>query len=95
MRTRPSPSGGVGRTRERLRRATAERASQIVASAALPTPTHDQIAIRAYEIFLGRGAADGDDIQDWLFAEQELLIQMMAFAENADAASDADQPSRS
>jgi hypothetical protein len=93
MRIRPSPSGGVGRTRERLRRATAERASQIAASAALPTPTHEQIAARAYEFFLGRGAADGDDIQDWLSAEQELLIQMMAFAKNADAISDADQPS--
>jgi hypothetical protein len=94
MRTRPSPSGGVGRTRERLRRATAERASQIAASAGLPTPSHEQIANRAYEIFLRRGAAHGDDIQDWLSAEQELLIQMMAFTGDADAASGADVPDR-
>jgi len=94
MRTRPSPSGGVGRTRERLRRAAAERSSQLDPSATLSAPTHEQIAVRAYEIFLRRGSSHGDDMQDWLSAEQELLIQLMAFASTADAASDASQPSR-
>jgi hypothetical protein len=35
-------------------------------------PTEDEIAIRAHEIFLERGAAPGHDLDDWLQAELEL-----------------------
>jgi DUF2934 family protein len=35
-------------------------------------PTNGQIEERAYEIFLERGATDGDDLADWLKAEEEL-----------------------
>jgi hypothetical protein len=35
-------------------------------------PTQDQIAARAYEIYLQRGATPGDPMQDWLRAEHEL-----------------------
>lgn len=35
-------------------------------------PTQDQIAARAYEIYLERGATPGDPMQDWLRAESEL-----------------------
>jgi hypothetical protein len=35
-------------------------------------PTNDEIAARAYEIFLHRGGAHGSDLEDWLQAEQEL-----------------------
>jgi len=35
-------------------------------------PTHDQVAQHAYEIFLARGATDGQDVEDWLHAETEL-----------------------
>ena len=38
-------------------------------------PTRDQIEVRAYEIYLQRGGADGNDVQDWLQAESELLAQ--------------------
>jgi hypothetical protein len=34
--------------------------------------TDDQIRQRAYEIFLARGAAQGQDVEDWLRAEREL-----------------------
>ena len=35
--------------------------------------THEQeIRIRAYEIYLQRGAESGDDAQDWFQAEREL-----------------------
>ncbi len=34
--------------------------------------THDRIAQRAFEIFLGRGGTHGQDFDDWLRAEQEL-----------------------
>jgi uncharacterized protein YndB with AHSA1/START domain len=39
---------------------------------AVGTPTHDQIAIRAYELYLERGRAPGNVQQDWLEAEREL-----------------------
>jgi hypothetical protein len=34
--------------------------------------TDDQVAQRAYGIFLARGATHGQDIEDWLRAEREL-----------------------
>ena len=40
--------------------------------AAAAKPTQDQIAARAYEIYLERGATPGDPMQDWLRAEHEL-----------------------
>jgi len=36
-------------------------------------PTNEEIALRAYDIFLKRGGSDGCDLQDWLQAEKELL----------------------
>ena len=33
---------------------------------------HDDIATRAYELFLRRGAQHGQDLDDWLAAEREL-----------------------
>lgn len=35
-------------------------------------PTNEEIAQRAYELFLTRGAFHGSDIDDWLEAEREL-----------------------
>jgi hypothetical protein len=32
----------------------------------------EQIAARAYELYLARGAADGQDFDDWITAEREL-----------------------
>ena len=34
---------------------------------------HEQIAHRAYEIYLERGALRGRDLDNWLAAEQELV----------------------
>jgi hypothetical protein len=36
-------------------------------------PTHQQIASRAYQIFLERGREPGHDVDDWLQAEYELM----------------------
>ncbi len=44
-------------------------------TAAKSKPTQDQIAARAYEIYLDRGATPGDPMQDWLRAEHELAAQ--------------------
>jgi hypothetical protein len=35
-------------------------------------PSEQDIAIRAHELFLKRGAVDGHDLEDWLQAEREL-----------------------
>ena len=36
-------------------------------------PTQEEIALRAYHIYLERGGAPGDPRADWLRAEAELL----------------------
>lgn len=36
-------------------------------------PTHDEIALRAYLIFLQRHGAPGNPSEDWLRAERELV----------------------
>jgi hypothetical protein len=36
------------------------------------SPTTDEIAKRAYEIFLRRGSRNGHDMEDWLEAERQL-----------------------
>lgn len=48
-----------------------------VRTAAGPTPqeelpTQKEIAQRAYELFLARGAGQGQEVDDWLQAEAEL-----------------------
>lgn len=35
-------------------------------------PSHGEVARRAYELFLARGAHHGSDHQDWLEAERQL-----------------------
>ena len=37
-----------------------------------PLPPHEEIAGRAYQLYLERGSTHGNDIDDWLAAEQEL-----------------------
>jgi hypothetical protein len=45
-----------------------------VTSALRNSPTHEQIARRAYEIFLARGSTPGNPEHDWLQAERELSL---------------------
>jgi hypothetical protein len=37
------------------------------------SPTHQEIAARAYQLYLERGRQNGYDIDDWLQAEYELM----------------------
>jgi Protein of unknown function (DUF2934) len=41
--------------------------------AAEASPSHDEIEVRAFQIYIERGGAYGHDIEDWLKAERELL----------------------
>ena len=36
------------------------------------TPTHDEIAQLAFNLYESRGRQDGHDVEDWLRAEEEL-----------------------
>jgi Protein of unknown function (DUF2934) len=36
-------------------------------------PTHEEIALRAYHIYLQRGCAPGNELEDWMQAERQLL----------------------
>ena len=38
-----------------------------------PIPSHEQISLRAYQIYQSGGCADGRDKQDWLQAEREMF----------------------
>jgi hypothetical protein len=40
-----------------------------------PAPTHDEIALRAYHIYIQRSGASGNPFDDWKQAEQELLAE--------------------
>lgn len=37
--------------------------------------TDEQIRLRAYDIYLARGATTGNELTDWLQAEKELLTE--------------------
>lgn len=37
-------------------------------------PAKEQIALRAYEFYLARGCEHGMDVDDWLAAENELIL---------------------
>ena len=36
-------------------------------------PTRAEIELRAFQIYVGRGSAQGNDLEDWLQAESELI----------------------
>jgi Protein of unknown function (DUF2934) len=46
--------------------------SHAVDTSANHAPNHDEIRIRAYEIYLERGGLPGTELDDWLQAEREL-----------------------
>lgn len=41
--------------------------------AAKSSPTREQIALRAYELYLERGGEPGRELEDWTRAERELV----------------------
>jgi Protein of unknown function (DUF2934) len=49
-------------------------------------PTHEEIGLRAHEIFIERGGAHGHDMEDWLEAERQLLDERAKTRLKANAA---------
>jgi hypothetical protein len=50
-----------------------ERQKGVAMSEIEKSPTREEIQLRAYEIYLKRGDAEGNAVEDWLAAERELL----------------------
>jgi len=54
----------------------ADMPAQFHRDAGVPVrPGHDEIAVRAYELFLERGSIPGHETADWMQAERELIEQ--------------------
>jgi Protein of unknown function (DUF2934) len=45
-------------------------------------PTQEQIALRAYSIYLERGGAPGNELEDWTEAERQLVNENGKPSEN-------------
>jgi len=39
------------------------------------SPTLEEIELRAYQIYVERGRTHGQDVEDWLQAERELVVK--------------------
>ncbi len=59
-------------TRPKSFQDSAEQQESVSAPVGAQAPSHDEIARRAYELFMNRGCSPGLDRQDWLDAEREL-----------------------
>ena len=72
-------TGNETAARRRIRNAVMEAVASIQETngaasngVAQREPDIETIRLRAYEMFLARGATHGDDLADWLIAEREL-----------------------
>jgi hypothetical protein len=66
------------RTRTRKTPAPLLPALPVTTKPTTATPNHDEIANRAYELFLTSGAAHGRDLEHWLQAESELRLRSVS-----------------
>jgi hypothetical protein len=57
----------------RTRESSSPKVKKSPASGKHPGP--EEIALRAYHIYLERGGAPGDALDDWTRAERELLVK--------------------
>ena len=73
----------MAKTRKRQEGAATPSESPEIANGSTPVGTSgrdegenrsyaDRVALRAYELYLARGASDGQDFDDWLTAEREV-----------------------
>jgi hypothetical protein len=48
-------------------------APQMTGDTTAANPDRERLASRAYELYMARGGSDGQDLDDWLTAERELI----------------------
>ena len=66
----PSPANPSQRSTNMFE--STEKSSQTENKALEVHPKDEEIGLRAYQIYVERGSADGHDVDDWLQAEREL-----------------------
>lgn len=54
------------------REAPGENAEPVVDRSTESAANEEEVRTRAYEIYLSRGGSDGDEVSDWLSAEQQV-----------------------
>jgi hypothetical protein len=69
--TKTSPAKGKRTSKLPAARPSANTDGALMMDTPKRSPTHDEIAFRAWELYQVRGA-DGGALNDWLAAEQEL-----------------------
>ena len=77
-RAKAAPAAGVeNATTRRRTKAAPDSATpgQPTGQGAAQEPTHDEIALRAWSIYLQRGASHGQAMSDWLEAKQQLFAE--------------------
>lgn len=70
MQKRATSSVGNGRVKTTA--APVTKIAQAAASKPAASPSPDEIARRAHEIYVARGQTGGREMEDWLQAEREL-----------------------
>jgi hypothetical protein len=60
---------GMAKTRKKT-----DETPQAAGDTAVASLDRERVALRAYELYLERGGADGLAMDDWLTAERELLV---------------------
>jgi hypothetical protein len=58
-----------------MNKPTEKSSSDIQPQTALGAPTREEIELRAYQMYVERGCAHGLDVEDWLQAERELVVE--------------------
>ncbi len=56
-----------------MNKPTEKSSSESQPQTASVAPTREEIELRAYQIYVERGGADGQDVKDWLQAERDLV----------------------
>ena len=57
------------------RKTAAKKKTVLPAESSLVPPTHREVELLAYQLWVDRGRPHGDDAQDWLRAEEQLRPQ--------------------
>ena len=66
--------------------ATEKSSSESEPQIARSVPMREEIELRAHEIYVERGGAPGQDLQDWLQAERELVAKYSKAGQTAKGA---------
>jgi hypothetical protein len=69
-----------------MNKPTEKSSSESQPQTAPGAPTREEIELRAYQIYLERGGTDGQDVEDWLQAECELVEKYSRPSQKAKAA---------